>query len=180
VSGANPGVEVHNKTWIGTTHSISLIGRHESNGTEHTNGIFMGHLRRLVHDERLTHRWASDTVLPLINHALAVTPNAELGGLSPAELKFGTLDYKRFKLPQPLPPGHNHHESVLSRTPSSAHSAHNDMHQRHRPSRTNIKTVILYFGTRKKISTPFARPSSPQSSLDPTPSAVQSTVQRSL
>jgi hypothetical protein len=72
----------------------------------------MGHLRRLVHDERLTHRWASDTVLPLINHALAVTPNAELGGLSPAELKFGTLDYQRFNLPQPLPPGHNYHELV--------------------------------------------------------------------
>ena len=72
----------------------------------------MGHLRRLEHDERLTHRWASDTVLPLIIHTLAVTPNAELGGLSPAELKFGTLDYKRFKLPQPLPPGHNHHEFI--------------------------------------------------------------------
>ena len=72
----------------------------------------MGHLRRLVYDERLTHRWASDTVLPLSNHALAITPNAELGGLSPAELKFGTLDYKRFKLPQPLPPGHNHHEFI--------------------------------------------------------------------
>ena len=28
----------------------------------------MGHLRRLVHDERFTNQWASDTVLPLINH----------------------------------------------------------------------------------------------------------------
>ena len=105
-------VVAHLNSWLGTNHRISLIGRHESNGTEHTNGIFMGHLRRLVHDERLTHKWASDTVLPLINHALAVTPNAELGGLSPAELKFGTLDYKRFQLPQPLPPGHNYHEFI--------------------------------------------------------------------
>ena len=72
----------------------------------------MGYLRRLVHDERLTHKWASDTVLPLINHALAVTPKAELGGLSPAELKFGTVDYKCFHLPKPLPPGHNYHEFV--------------------------------------------------------------------
>jgi hypothetical protein len=102
----------HLNAWLGTNHCVSLIGRHESNGTEHTNGIFMGHLRRLVHDERLTHKWASDTVLPLINHALAVTPNSELGGLSPAELKFGTLDYKRFKLPHPLPPGHSYHELV--------------------------------------------------------------------
>ena len=30
--------------------------------------------RRLVHDERLVHKWASDTVLPLINHAMATMP----------------------------------------------------------------------------------------------------------
>jgi hypothetical protein len=105
-------VVAHLNSWLGTNHYISLIGRHESNGTEHTNGIFMGHLRRLVHDERLTHRWASDTVLPLINHALSVTPNAELGGLSPAALKFGTLDSHRFQFPQPLPPGHSYHDFI--------------------------------------------------------------------
>jgi Integrase zinc binding domain len=75
---------------------ISLIGRHESNGTEHVNGLFIGHLRRLVHDGRLITRWASDTILPLINHTLCTTPNSELGGFSPAELKFGTTDYHRF------------------------------------------------------------------------------------
>ena len=75
--------------WLGIKPLISLVGRHESNGTEHVNALFMGHLRRLVHDERLTHRWASDTVLPFINHALATSPNDELGGLSPIELKFG-------------------------------------------------------------------------------------------
>jgi hypothetical protein len=95
----------HLNHWLGIPHHVSLIGRHESNGTEHVNGLFMGHLRRLVHDERLTTKWASDTVLPLINHALATLPNSELGGLSPAELKFGTLDFKRFQLPPPLVPG---------------------------------------------------------------------------
>ena len=102
----------HLNAWLGTPHCVSLIGRHESNGTEHTNGLFMGHLRRLVHDERLTHKWASDTVLPLINHVMAVSPNTELGGLSPAELKFGTTDYHRFRLPQPLSPGHDYHDFV--------------------------------------------------------------------
>ena len=86
-------------TWLGIPHRVSLIGRHESNGTEHVNALLLGHLRRLVHDERLIHRWASDTVLPLINHALSTAPNSELGGLSPAELKFGTTDYHRFNLP---------------------------------------------------------------------------------
>ena len=99
-------------TWLGIPHKVSLVGRHESNGTEHVNALFLGHLRRLVHDERLVHRWASDTVLPLINHAMATSPNAELGGLSPAELKFGTIDFARFHLPPPLVPGHNFTELV--------------------------------------------------------------------
>jgi hypothetical protein len=98
----------HLNQWIGVPHKISVIGRHESNGTEHVNALFLGHLRRLVHDERFTQKWASDTVLPLINHALATLPNSELGGLSPAELKFGTHDFQRFNLPLPLSPGDNY------------------------------------------------------------------------
>ena len=94
--------------WLGIQPLISLVGRHESNGTEHVNALFMGHLRRLVHDERLTHRWASDTVLPLINHALATSPNDELGGLSPTELKFGTKAYEHFHLPPTLETGHDY------------------------------------------------------------------------
>ena len=43
----------HLNRWIGIPHRISLVGRHESNGTEHVNALFIGHLRRLVHDERL-------------------------------------------------------------------------------------------------------------------------------
>ena len=98
----------HLNQWLGVEHLVSLVGRHESNGTEHVNALFMGHLRRLVHDERLTHRWASDTVLPLINHSLATTPNQELGGLSPIELKFGSQALDHFNLPPPLVPGHNY------------------------------------------------------------------------
>ena len=69
-------------------------------------------LDRNVHDERLVHRLASDTVLPLINHALATSPNTELGGLSPAELKFGTKDFPRFNLPPPIIPSNNYCELV--------------------------------------------------------------------
>ena len=36
----------------------------------------------------------------------------ELGGLSPAELKFGTTDYHRFHLPLLLVPGHNYGDFV--------------------------------------------------------------------
>ena len=99
-------------TWLGILHRVSLIGRHESNGTEHVNALLLGHLRRLVHDERLIHRWASDTVFPLINHALSTAPHSELGGLSLAELKFGKTDYHRLNLPLPLVPGNNYCDLV--------------------------------------------------------------------
>ena len=104
-SAFTSAIVTHLHQWLGIQHQISIIGRHESNGTEHVNALLLGHLRRLVHDERLTSRWASDTVLPLINHALATSPNSELGGLSPAELKFGSLNYNKFSLPPPLQPG---------------------------------------------------------------------------
>jgi RNase H-like domain found in reverse transcriptase len=103
----------HLNNWIGIPHHVSLVGCHESHGTEHVNGLFLGHLRRLVHDERFTNRWASDTVLPLINHAMMTLPNTEIGGLSPAELKFGTRDHARFQLP-PLSPGHAYGDFVIA------------------------------------------------------------------
>ena len=83
--------------------------RRKSNGTEHVNNVLLlCHLRRLVHDERLIHRWASNAVLPLVYHALSAAPNSKLGGLSPMKIKFGTTDYRRFHLPLPLVPGNNY------------------------------------------------------------------------
>ena len=104
----------HLNRWLGIPNRISLVGRHESNGTEHVNTLFLGHLRRLVHDERFTNKWASDTVLPLINHAMMTMPNAEIGGVTPAELKYGTRDHARFQLPHPLSPGHSYGDLVIA------------------------------------------------------------------
>ena len=100
--------------FLNIPHHISVIGRHQSNGTEHVNGLFVGHLRRLVHDERFTSRWASDTILPLINHAMATMPNSEIGGLSPIELKFGSTASKYFLLPDNLGPGHSYSEYITA------------------------------------------------------------------
>ena len=104
----------HLNRWLGIPHRISLVGRHESNGTEHVNALSLEHLRRLVNDERFTNKWASDTVLPLINHAMMTMPNAEIGDVTPVELKYGTRDYARFHLPPPLPPGHSHGDLVIA------------------------------------------------------------------
>ena len=47
-----------------------------------------------------------ESAIPLSTPAI----NSELGGFSPAELKFGTTDYHSFNLPPPLPPGHSYGE----------------------------------------------------------------------
>ena len=100
--------------FLNIPHHISVVGRHESNGTKHVNALFVGHLRRLVHDERFTSRWASDTLLPLINHAMATMPNSEIGGYSPAESKFGSSASKYFLLPHNLDPGHSYNEYIMA------------------------------------------------------------------
>ena len=129
-------------TWLGIPHRVFLIGRHESNGTEHDNAL----LRRLVHDERLIHRWASDTVLPLINHALSTAPNYELGDLSPAELKFGTTDYYRFNLPLPLVPGINYCDLVqeLDHNLATVHAISTTFQQSLRTRRLRNQITNLY------------------------------------
>ena len=83
-------------------HRVALTGRHESNGVERTSAELLKHLKMLVHDERLVHKWSSDTVLPLINFELADFPNSETGGIKPFELKYGSADLPFFRLPQPL------------------------------------------------------------------------------
>jgi hypothetical protein len=88
--------------WLGIGHKVSLVGRHESNGCEGTSKQFLRHLTSLVHDERLADSWSDDTVLPLINFALASYPTSETGGFSPFELKYGSLDAPYFRLPDNL------------------------------------------------------------------------------
>jgi hypothetical protein len=41
-------------------------------------------------------------------------PNAEIGGVTPAELKYGTRDHARFQLPPPLSPGHSYGDLVIA------------------------------------------------------------------
>ena len=88
--------------WLGIAHKVSLVGRHQSNGTEASNKQFIRHLTTLVLDERLYDRWSDDTVLPLINLHLASYPTEETGGYTPLQLKYGTLDAARFNLPEQL------------------------------------------------------------------------------
>ena len=91
--------------WLGVRHKVSLVGRHESNGCEGSVKQFVRHLKGLVLDERLVNKWSDDTVLPLINFAMASFPTSETGGYTPFQLKYGTRDAQYFKLPAELTPG---------------------------------------------------------------------------
>jgi hypothetical protein len=91
--------------WLGVRHKVSLVERHESNGCEGSGKQFIRHLKTLVSDERMLHKWSDDTILPLINFEMASFPTKETGGLTPFQLKYGTQDAKYFQLPEPLEPG---------------------------------------------------------------------------
>jgi hypothetical protein len=96
--------------WLGVRHKVSLVERHESNGCEGSGKQFIRHLRTLVSDERMIHKWSDDTILPLINFEMASFPTKETGGLTPFQLKYGTQDAKYFRLPEQLEPGARCHE----------------------------------------------------------------------
>jgi RNase H-like domain found in reverse transcriptase/Reverse transcriptase (RNA-dependent DNA polymerase) len=95
----------HLNRWLGIRHKVSLIGRHESNGCEGSGKQYLRHLKALVADERLSHKWSDDTVLPLINFELASYPTSETGGYTPFQLKYGTRDATFYRLPEGLTPG---------------------------------------------------------------------------
>jgi hypothetical protein len=66
-------------------------------------------------------------------------PNTEIGGLSPAELKFGTRDHARFQLPPPLSPGHTSGDLAIALNRDlaivrSITSAYQDSLRQHRQS----------------------------------------------
>ena len=79
---------------------VFMRHKHESNGCEGSNKQFLRHLRTLVNDERVIDRWSDDTVLPLINFVMADFPTSETGGLTPFQLKYGSQDAERFRLPK--------------------------------------------------------------------------------
>ena len=89
---------------LGIHHKVSLVERHQSNGVENSIKHFIRHLRTLVFDDRIIDRWSDEIVIATINFALCMFPSAEMDGISPFEMKYGSFDSKYFKWPNELLP----------------------------------------------------------------------------
>ena len=87
-----------------STQRFSIVNRHESNGVERVNKEILKHLRFLVNVERVRHKWANDSVLPIIQFIINSTYNRDSGtaaqNFSAFALTFGTLCHERFDLPK--------------------------------------------------------------------------------
>ena len=96
-------------TWLGLTHKVSLVGRHESNGCEGQIKIFVEQLQFTLADPRFASfrdRWAHPVVIGVINWHMQNFPTHETGGYTPNELRFGTRDAAHFRLPDTKPLSH--------------------------------------------------------------------------
>jgi hypothetical protein len=81
-------VTQHN-AWLGLEHLVSVVGRHESNGVEGTNKQIIRHIRTLVHDERISHKWGHPEVYKAVEHYVNKCDNSESGAI-PLQARFGT------------------------------------------------------------------------------------------
>jgi len=75
--------------WLGLEHLVSVVRRHESNGVEGTNTQIIGHIRTLVHDERISHKWGQPEVYKAVEHYVNKCDNSESGAI-PLQARFGT------------------------------------------------------------------------------------------
>lgn len=88
-------------TTPGVNHLVSLVDRHESNGTERTNQEVLRHARAFVFDKRLEERWDEPLVCSVIEIHLNNSVSQETG-VRPFEVKFGTHAGTYFRLPGEL------------------------------------------------------------------------------
>ena len=81
--------------YLSYTHRFSLVGRHESNGTEPTNRELKRHIQTLVFDANLADRWSEPRVIALIAMEINSHQSSE-SGFSAFDLVFGTKSREYF------------------------------------------------------------------------------------
>ena len=86
-------------TWFGIHHRLSLVDRHESNGVEGANKQILRHLKTLLCDERILHRWSSPSIIGWITYIMNTFDDSE-SGLSPYVLTFGSDSLRQFDFPK--------------------------------------------------------------------------------
>ncbi len=104
---SDPGTEFINETithlngWLGITHNVALVDRHQTNGVERSNGSILRYLRALIHEENSMHEWSDVSNLASVTFIMNSTINSETG-VSPLVLHFGDRDSLYHAMPVPL------------------------------------------------------------------------------
>ena len=101
-SDLSADIIAHLTAWWGITHIFALVDCHESNGVERTNQEIIRHLRAIVFDERIKHKWSDPTVLPWVEYQLNSTDSSETGVI-PFDAKFGSAASTYFVFPSLVP-----------------------------------------------------------------------------
>lgn len=79
--------------WLGVTHIMSLVARHESNGVEDTNKHVLSRLRAYIGEHRFEGSWGSKRVLSMMEMMINAEVNVGIGELiSPMQLTLGSTD----------------------------------------------------------------------------------------
>jgi hypothetical protein len=79
--------------WMGVTHRMSLVERHESNGVEDTNKHILSRLRAYLGEHRFEGIWGSKRILKMMEIQINAEFNVGIGeDMSPMELTFGSAD----------------------------------------------------------------------------------------
>ena len=118
-------------TWLGLTHKVSLVDRHESNGVERTNRSILEHLKFMTLADRCIPLWDEPEYIVNVERLLNTYSDYE-NGISPQELTTGSpsLYYytSLFSASKPVPS--NAYLQSLNTFLSIAHEQSHKFHQR--------------------------------------------------
>ena len=130
--------------WLGLTHRVSLVDRHESNGVERTNRSILEHMKFMTQVDRAIDIWDEPEYIVNVERLLNTYSDYE-NGISPQELTTGSASLSYYSF---LPTGRNHSTNTYLQTLNNylniAHEESSRFHKRLIESRKAKGAKIFY------------------------------------